>query len=241
VQLPGSDVALGPQAVVWRDGEVLVVAAQATLAVRLRVAAPGAEEPAVSDRWLVWRARDGDTDVLRAVDLTAPGQPPVELRRAVGRDRIGRPQLDGDLLTYHVARPGGSTIEEIFMPSRRRTVLRRARAGELLLNPSELGGQLLYVRSSPQGQDLLLGPRRGRDRRLYGTYPTARRDAGHEPGHHRHRAGYPNGRPPPLPPRAPEGVAVTLWTTALAADRAYVTSIRRTLRATTTRILTLRR
>jgi hypothetical protein len=245
VTLPGSDVALGPHAIVWRDGDELVVAAQATLAPLRRVGAPGAEEPALSDRWLVWRARDGDGDVLRAVDLTAPDEPPVELRRAVGLDRIGRPQLDGDLLTYHLARPGGSTIEEIFVPTGRRTTLRRAPEGSLLLNPSELGGQLLYVRSTPLRQELLLGPRRARrggdDRRLYGTYATVRRDAGHEPGRGRHGAGYPKGRSPRLPDRAPEGVEVTLWTTALAADAAYLTSIRRTKSATTTRILTLRR
>ena len=56
--LPGADPALGPDNVVWREGETLVVADQATLAVRRRVAAPGAEEPAVSGRWLVWRARE---------------------------------------------------------------------------------------------------------------------------------------------------------------------------------------
>jgi hypothetical protein len=245
VQLPGTDPALGPQDVVWREGEALVVASQATLVPLLRIAAPGAEEPALSDRWLVWRAREAGADVLRAVDRTAPDQPPVELRRAVGPDRIGRPELDGDRLTYHLARRGQSSIEEIFMPTGRVSVLRRADRGTLLLNPSELGGQLLYVNSSPRGQNLMLGPRRARsgrdDRRVYGTYPTVRRDAGHEPGHHRHGAGYPRGRPPRLPPRAPKGVELTLWTTALAADGAYLTSIRRTATATTTRILRLQR
>ena len=46
--LPGADPALGPDNVVWREGERLVVADQATLAVRRRIDAPGAEEPAVS-------------------------------------------------------------------------------------------------------------------------------------------------------------------------------------------------
>ncbi|MEA2154369.1 MAG: hypothetical protein QOE11_509 [Solirubrobacteraceae bacterium] len=245
VQLPGADAALGPGDIVWREGAELVVASQDTLAVALRVAAPGAEEPAISDRWLVWRAHEGAADVLRAVDLLAPGAAPVELRRVIAPDRIGRPSIDGNRAVFHIATRGASRIEEVFVPTRRRAVLRRARSGALLLNPSELGGQLLYVRSSPQGQEVLLGPRRDRsaaaDRRLYRTHPTVRRDAGHEPGHHRHGAGYPGGRAPRLPPRAPAGVDLTLWTTALARGAAYVTSIRRAGGATTTQILAIRR
>jgi hypothetical protein len=243
--LPGADPALGPQTVVWRQGEELVVATLGTLTPLLRVAAPGAEEPAISDRWLVWLAREGDADVLRAVDLLAPAQPPQELQRLAGPDRLGRPSLDGDRAVLHVATRAGSRIEEIFLPTQRIAVLRSARDGALLLNPSEYAGELLYVSSSPQGQFVLLGPRRARggrdDRRLFATPPSARRDAGHEPGHHRHGAGYPGGRPPPLPPRAPAGVELTLWTTALAADAAYVTRIVRTSRGTTTEVLTLAR
>jgi hypothetical protein len=245
IGLPGSDPALGPETVVWREGETLVVAAQATLSPILRVAAPGAEEPALSARWLVWRARDAGFDVLRAVDLLAPGEPPRELRRVAAPDRIGRPALDGDRLVYHVATRAASRLEEVYVPSGGVFVLRRAGEGELLLNPSELGGRLLFVSSSPAGQEVLLGPRRGRrgtaDERLYATYPTARRDAVHEPGRSRHGAGYPGGRAPRLPARAPEGVELTLWTTALAPDAAYVTSIRRTARGTATQILTLAR
>lgn len=245
VPLAGTDPALGPQTVAWREGEQLVVAAQSTLVPLLRIAAPGAEEPAVSSRWLVWRAHEGGADVLRAVDLAAPAEPIQELRRVIGPDRIGRPSLDGDRLTFHVALRRESRIEEIFVPTHRVAILRRADEGALLLNPSELGGRLLYVRSSPQRQEVLLGPRRGRsgtaDERLYGTHATVRRDAGHEPGHSRHGAGYPRGRAPRLPARAPEGVDLTLWTTALAPAAAYVTSIRRTSAGTATQILRFRR
>jgi hypothetical protein len=193
----------------------------------------------------VWRARDAGADVLRAIDLSALDRPPQELRRVVGPDRIGRPSIDGDRLTFHVALRRESRIEEIFVPTHRVAVLRRTDDGALLLNPSELAGRLAYVRSSPQGQEVLLGPRRGRrgtaDRRLYFTHATVRRDAAHEPGRSRHGAGYPGGRAPRLPERAPEGVELTLWTTALAPGAAYVTSIRRTSTATVTQILTLAR
>ena len=245
VQLPGADPAIGPLTVVWREGEELVVARLDTLTPLLRIAAPGAEEPAISTRWLVWRAREGNDDVLRAVDLLAPTEPPQELERVSGPDRLGRPSLDGDRAIVHVATRAESRIEEIFLPTRRVAALRRTRNGALLLNPSEHGGDLLYVRSSPAGQFVLLGPRRARsgrvDRRLYVTHPTIRRDPGHEPGHHRHGAGYPGGKPPPLPPRAGAGVDLTLWTTALAPDAAYVTEIVRTRSGTATTILALAR
>ena len=244
-QLPGSDPALGPQTVAWRDGDELVVAAQDTLTPLLRIAAPGADEPAISARWLVWRAREGSGDVLRVVDLIVPEQPPLQLRRTVGPDRLGRPSIDGDRVIVHVATRTASRIEEIYVPTRRVAVLRNAKDGALLLNPSELAGRLLYVRSSAQGQEVLLGPRharRGRaDERLYATHPTVRRDAGHEPGRSRHGAGYPGGRPPRLPERAPAGVELELWTTALAPDAAYVTRIGRTARGTATEILALGR
>ena len=52
--------------------------------------------------------------------------------------------------------------------------------------------------------------------------PTGRRDAGYEPGveHHRH------GHPEKLPPRPAKNVHITLWSTALTADAAYVTRLR---------------
>ena len=37
-------------------------------------------------------------------------------------------------------------------------------------------------------------------------HPVVRRDAGHERGRERHGAGYPGGKAPKLPERAPEGV-----------------------------------
>ncbi|MEA2150257.1 MAG: hypothetical protein QOD69_2087, partial [Solirubrobacteraceae bacterium] len=147
VGLPGTDPALGPQTVVWREGDQLVVADQATLAPLLRVPAPGAQEPAVSARWLVWRAHEGSSDVLRAVDRLAPEQPPVELRRVAGPGAIGRPSIDGDRVVFGVATRAAGSIEEIFLPTRRRTALRSVDHGALLLNPSELAGRLLYVRS----------------------------------------------------------------------------------------------
>ena len=92
---------------------------------------------------------------------------------------------------------------------------------------------------------MLIGPRRSRrgdrDRPLLSMHPPVRRDAGHEPGHKRHTEGYPGGRAPTLPPRAPAGVAVTLWSTALAPGVAYVSRMRRTVAGTSTVIVRLAR
>jgi len=244
--LPGADPALGPDTVVWRDGETLVVADQATLAVRRRVDAPGAEEPAVSGHWLVWRAREPAGDVLRMLDLTAPDQPPADIRRAKAPDRIGRPSVDGDRVVYHFAlRADNSAIEEIYLPTRRRTRLRTGRQGAQLLNPSELDGKLLYINSSSARQLVRIGARRARsgdqDRTLLAMHPVSRRDAGHERGRERHAAGYPGGKAPKFPERAPEGVTVTLWSTALAPTAAYVSRQRRAAEGTTNTILRLAR
>lgn len=125
-------------------------------------------------------------------------------------------------------------------------MLRKEKRGPLLLNPSELGGKLLYVRSSLRGQKLLLGPRRGRsgraDKLLYVALPDSRRDAGHERGRVRHGEGYPGGRPRRLAPRFARGrQGHALDDGARARRSAYVTRIRHTDRGVSTQILKLRR
>ena len=103
----------------------------------------------------------------------------------------------------------------------------RSQRRALLTNPTALGGDLVYVRSTYQRQQLRLGPltRRGvsRDRILYSTVPTGRRDSNHEKGHDRHREGPKS--PQPLAPRPKPGVSTTLWTTALDTGAAYVTKL----------------
>jgi hypothetical protein len=212
----GSHPALGgARLAALRDGAIDVQATSGP-AFALTVAAPGADALAVSVNWVAWRA----ADALYAAPLA--GGPPALVFRAA---ELGRPALEGNLLAFHVAgRSGGRIIVVDLATGSRQTVRRERRT--LLLNPSLLGGALLYVRIRYSRQELRLGalarrsPRR--DGQLYSTVPTGRRDAGHEPGvrHHRH------GHPRSLWPRPREGLATTLWTTALAADAAYVTRLR---------------
>ena len=139
--------------------------------------------------------------------------------------QLGRPALDGDRLLFHLAKLSSSRIDEILLTNDARTTLRRAPRTQLL-NPSAFGGRLLYVRSTYKRQQLRLGALRkqsvSRDRALYGTFPNNRRDAGYEPGieHHKH------GHPSKMWPRPPRNVHITLWTTALTADTAFVTRLR---------------
>ena len=69
---------------------------------------------------------------------------------------------------------------------------------------------------------MLLPRRTTSDRTLYGTTPTARRDAGHEPGRG-HARGHINK---PLWRRPPAGVSDTLTTTATSASAVYFTRVR---------------
>ena len=178
--------------------------------------------------------------------MSAPGSPPADIRRARAPDRIGRPSVDGDRVVYHYAlRADNSAIEEIFLPTRRRTRLRTGRHGAQLLNPSELGGTLLFISSTNERQLVRIGARRARtgdqDRTLFRMHPVTRRDAIKERGRERHGAGYPRGKAPKLPERGPEGVTVTLWSTALAPGGAYVSRQRRTAEGTSNTILRLAR
>jgi hypothetical protein len=215
-RVAGSHPALGgARLAVIREGAI-DVQATSDPPFALTVAAPGADAVAVSAAWVAWRAGNA----LFAAPLA--GGPPAEVFRAA---ELGRPALEGNLIAFHVAgRSGGRIVVADLATGRRRTVRRERRTQ--LLNPSLLGGALLYVRARYTRQELRIGPltRRAprRDRTLYSTVPTGRRDAGHEPGgaHHRH------GHPRTLWPRPREGVAATLWTTALAADAAYLTRLR---------------
>jgi hypothetical protein len=187
------------------------------------IPAPGADAVAVSAQWVAWRARAADGDTIFAAPLGG-GAP----RRVAKSAELGRPALEGGRIAYHVPGRNGSRIVIADLATGRRTTVRRERRA-MLLNPSLHGGDLAYVRSVYRRQELRVGPqsKRGprRDRRLWSTVPTGRRDAGHEPGKKHHRHGWPRK----LWPRPKRGLSATLWTTALAADAAYVAMLRQTV------------
>ena len=216
--LPGSDPAVGPDAIAWYEPGRIVVADLASLTPRAAVAADRVDAIALSPRFLVWRAADADGfDRLYALERNVPGAPVRALAAATNASAaLGPPAVEDARMVFHLNGRTRSRIVEFDLTTDVRRELVSSR-GALLLNPSLNGGVLAYVRSSARSQQLRVG-----GRVVYSTTPTARRDAGVERGKHLHHAGYPNGRP--RQSRRPRrGVVRTLWTTALTPDEAYVT------------------
>jgi hypothetical protein len=186
-------------------------------------AAAGADAVAVDAGWVAWHAREGGIDVLRTARLPSGVAGPV-VAAAPGRT-LGRPALDGDVAVYHQTTARGAVIRVLNLVTGAQQTL-RSQKRTMLLNPSVLGGELLYVSSTYKRQRLKLGalaPRStSRDRTLWSTFPTARRDTGADKGH-----GNAPGHTPPKYPRPPRGRKDTLWTTALAPTAAYVTRLRK--------------
>jgi hypothetical protein len=219
-RLGGAHPALGQGRLAFTTGSTIEVQSTNGDGFGMSIPAPGADSVAVSGSWVAWRVREGDGDVIYAVALGAGGAPREVLRAA----ELGRPALQGGRVAFHLIGRTSRIIVADLASGQARTARQERRA--LLLNPSLQGGRLLYVRAYYARQELRLGPvsRRAprKDRRLWSTVPTGRRDAGHEPGD-RHKQ---HGHPHRLWKRPRRGVSATLWTTALAEDAAYVTRLR---------------
>lgn len=231
--LPGSDPAVGPDAVAWVEPGAVVVADLQTLQPVLRIPAENPDAVAVSNRFVVWRSAGADgLDRIISLNRAAPEHTRDLIRAPSSRSTVGPPALRDEKLVLHYNGRHLSRILEIDLVTDARRELVRSRSA-MLLNPSLSLGVLAYVRSTATRQQLRVG-----NRVVYSIAPTARRDEGVEPGKHEHRAGYPGGRRPPRSPRPPAGVSRTLWTTALTPTEAFVTILTaRRGQATTARIV----
>src|ERR671930_1638721 len=219
-QLPGNDPAIGGARIAWHAGDQLTIADSATLLPQLQEAIPGLEKLAVSDKWFVYRrALPNGMEQLRAFSFSDTATT-ITLTHARARGRLGRPSLSGDVVVYHVAGPGGSSLYAYDLSTRKLRLLRTSTRAQLL-NPVRLGSKLLYVRITRCGQQLRLGPLdgNGAGRILYKLPPLAGQDLGHERGH----TG--QGERLPCSPRA-KPTSRMLWTTALSGTAAYVTVLR---------------
>ena len=198
--LPGNHPAVGGGRLAYIEGATVVV--QGVLA----LPAPGADALAVSTYYVAWRA--AGALYAASLDPTQPAQP-----YAVVTGNVGKPSLAGNVLLYEI----DGRIETFDLATGARTLLRSESRAELR-GPSLLGNRLTYVRATYKRQQVMTGPffprRVTSDRTLYGTTPTARRDAGHEPGRFPAK-GHINK---PLWERPPKGVHDTLTTTATADD-----------------------
>lgn len=219
--VPGSDPAVGPDAVAWYEPGRIVVADPATLRPTATIPAAGVDAIALSARFVAWRSAGADGfDRLFALRRNVAGAPVRQLIRASrASGALGAPALEDANMVFHFNGRKQSRILEFDLDTDSRRTLLRSR-GALLLNPSLSQGVLAHVRSTAKYQQLRVG-----SRVVHSIAPTARRDAGVEPGRHQHHAGYRHGRPADSP-RPPRGVVRTLWTTALTPDAAYVTLLR---------------
>jgi hypothetical protein len=219
-QLPGNDPALGGALIAWHVGDAVTVAASATLQPTLQLTIPGVEKLAVSDRWLVYRARlPSGAEQIAARALADPTSA-IDVSRARAAGRLGRPSLSGDLVVFHTETPKKSWLSAFDLAIGKGRLLRSS-IRDQLLNPVRLGGKLLYIRESRCAQQLRIGPLYGNGpgRLLYSLPPLAGQDRGHEGGHTS------QGEHLPCRPR-PRPTKRMLWTTALSATAAYVTVLR---------------
>lgn len=218
--------AVGGSLIAWRDGDTVHVAQLADLSPVVDVAVPGVTAVAVSDTWLVTRAGN-------ALDAHSIADPQTVVRVATTKSpsQLGRPALDGDVVVYHVATRGLSSIVSFDLATTTRRTVRKS-VTSLLTNPSLLGGELVYDRQTSRAQLVELGPlgQGGRDRAVYRLAAPSVHDAGHEPGYSRHTRNVP-----------PHTAKWRLWTTALSGSQAYVTLLPATGAVGAARLLSLRR
>ena len=192
----------------------------------VRHPAPDADKVAVSDVAVVWRERAGR--IVARVHATGE----VRVLAEASAGALGRPALDGGRVVFHVAGPTASRILLYELASGEIRTLRRSRRASLT-NPSLLGNALLYVSTTQWSQSLVL-----RGRPIAKIAPAITADKGYSTKHGPHRRVRRPRRPPKTGPR---GTTTTLWTTALAADAAYVTRLRQRGATTTADLLRVAR
>lgn len=206
VSVPGTHPAVGGGRQAWIENGNVVVPGVVALP------APNADSVAVSDTFVVWRQRQ-ELVAASLAELTP---------RVVVTGQVGRPALAGNLLVFDIS----GRIESLDLGTGVRTLLRRETRAQLR-GPSIVGSEIAYVRATFTRQQVRVGalkPQRvSSDDALYGTFPTARRDAGHEPNRFPAK-GHINK---PLWARPPAGVQDTLTTTAATSDAVYVTRLRK--------------
>jgi hypothetical protein len=223
--LPGLHPALGGSMIAWASAGSVTVADRASLTPRLTLTVAGVNALAVSDTWLVYRQQDASgAERLVGVSLTAPGQTRYVFGAQLAGE-VGRPSLQAARVVFAIGTPSASAIEALDLTSGGAGLLRIARHGVSLSNPSLLGGQLLFVRTTRCVQQLRLGAavepgrRRARERTLLSLPSAVHRDTGYE---RRFTHAYNSASRCPNRP-AGRGGSVLLGTTSLAGHGAFVT------------------
>jgi hypothetical protein len=160
IPLPGSHPAIGGRYIATVTGNAIQLMDRTSLAPLARIDAAGADAIAVSDNWLAYRVSTGSGDqmfIRHLANPAAPG-PPAQVDGAGGTDQLSPPALDGALLVYGVATPGGSRIVQRVLGTRKHRVLVRS-PRLLLFDPSVKGRSFSYVRSDARRSRLMVRKR----------------------------------------------------------------------------------
>jgi hypothetical protein len=162
--LSGGDPAIGGSylAVITNDGNTQLYG-RGTLAPVATIETPGADALAVSDNWLVYRARfatGGEGIFARDItNVAAPG-PPRPINSVGGAAQVSPPSVDGAILVYGIATPGGSRIvQHVLGTDSGRVLIRSPRL--LLFNPAIKDKSFVYTRTDARRSRLMIR-RRGK-------------------------------------------------------------------------------
>ena len=157
IPLPGSHPAIGGRYVATVSGDAVQLFDRGTLAPIAQIPAPGADAIAVSDAWLAYRAPADGGDAVYVRYIANPASPGAALRvdSAGGAAQLSRPAVDGSLLLYAVATPGGSRVVQRVMGTGKHRVLVRSRR-LLLFDPAIAGRYLTYVRTDARRSRLMV-------------------------------------------------------------------------------------
>jgi hypothetical protein len=160
IPLPGTHPAIGGPFVATVDGNAVLLLDRNTLAPIARIDAPGADAIAVSDSWLAYRAPAGSRDgiFIRYIANPASPGPPAQVAGAGGVAQLSPPAIDGALLLYGLASPGGSRIVQRVMGTGKHRALVSSRR-LLLFDPSVRGPAFSYVRTDTRSSRLMVRKR----------------------------------------------------------------------------------
>jgi hypothetical protein len=157
VPLPGSHPAIGGGYVATVTSNAIQLFDRNSLAPVAQVDAPGADAVAVSDNWLAYRApvSGGDGIYIRSIANPASPGPPSLLAGEGGASQLSPPAVDGSILLYAIASPGGSRVVQWVMGTHKhRTLVRSARL--LLFDPSVRAHTFAYVRIDARHSRLMV-------------------------------------------------------------------------------------
>jgi hypothetical protein len=157
IPLPGSHPAIGGRYVATVQGNSVLLFDRSTLAPVGQIPAPGADAIAISDTWLAYRGSTGGGDAIyiRSIVNPAAPAPPLQVASQGGAAQLSRPAVDGGILLYGIATPGGSRIVQRVMGTRKhRALVRSPRL--LLFDPAIKGRSFAYVRTDARRSRLMV-------------------------------------------------------------------------------------